>query len=327
MKQRSPIFALLLLTFFASCSRYGRNAGQLEPVTVGMPSLEQNALLYVADHEGFFAEQGLKVMIKEYDSGASSIAGMLRGEADIAEAAEFPFVRAVLEGIEIAVLACNDKFENDYLVARKDRGITELPALAGKRIGVALKTINEFYLGRLLALNGLNLKQVTLVDTRPAEFVEAFASGTVDAIIVWQPYAHKIEKEVGGTVVWPAQSSQAAYGLLVCRSEWVRQHADTVRRLLKSLHEGEDYLLRHPGEAKAIVKERLNYDDSYIAAVWPQHNFVLSLDLTLIIAMKDEAQWLINNNLTQEKAIPDFAATIYLDGLKAVKPEAVSIDH
>ena len=64
MRQRPPIFALLFLAAFASCSRHGGAARQLEPITVGVPPLEQNALLYVAEHEGFFSDQGLKVEIR-----------------------------------------------------------------------------------------------------------------------------------------------------------------------------------------------------------------------------------------------------------------------
>jgi hypothetical protein len=41
--------------------------------------------------------------------------------------------------------------------------------------------------------------------------------------------------------------------------------------------------------------------------------------------LEDEARWMIKNNLTREKQIPDFMNYIYVDGLKAVKPEAVSI--
>jgi hypothetical protein len=40
---------------------------------------------------------------------------------------------------------------------------------------------------------------------------------------------------------------------------------------------------------------------------------------------KDETHWMIKNNLTTEKGIPDFVNYICVDGLKAVKPEAVSI--
>jgi NitT/TauT family transport system substrate-binding protein len=317
---------MLILTALGlwSCSR-GDYSGKVETISIGVPSLEQNALLYVADHQKFFAKNGLNILIRDYDSGVTAINGMLKGEVDIAEAAEFPFVRAVFQKEKLSVIACNDKFENDYIVGRKDRGITRISDLKGKRIGVTLKTINEFYLGRFLELNGMSVKDATLVDIMPTQFVNAIASSEVDAIIAWQPHIHRIQKEVKGVVVWPAQSSQAAYGVLVCSSEWVRQNTDRVRRFLKSLREAEDYLVRHPDEAKAIVRKRLNYDDSYIASVWPGHQFTLSLDQTLIVAMKDEAQWMINSNLTNEKTMPDFMDYIYVDGLKAVKPEAVNI--
>jgi hypothetical protein len=41
--------------------------------------------------------------------------------------------------------------------------------------------------------------------------------------------------------------------------------------------------------------------------------------------MEDEARWMIRNNLTTEKQVPDFLDYIREDGLKAVKPEAVNI--
>jgi NitT/TauT family transport system substrate-binding protein len=59
--------------------------------------------------------------------------------------------------------------------------------------------------------------------------------------------------------------------------------------------------------------------------VWPQYTRSLSLDQPLITAMEDETRWMISNNLTTEKQVPDFLNYIYEDGLKAVKPEAVKI--
>jgi ABC-type nitrate/sulfonate/bicarbonate transport system substrate-binding protein len=318
------LVGLVAVFVFWSCSRLDQS-GKTETLTIGAPPLEQNALLYVADHKGFFIDHGLRVVIKGYDSGVTAIDGMLRGEADIAEAAEFPFVRAILGKEEIRLIACNDKFENDYIVGRKDRGITRVSDLKGKRIGVAIKTINEFYLGRFLTLSGIDLKDVALVDIKPAEFVKAVITGDVDGLITWQPYIYRIQKELSEVVVWPAQSSQPVFGVLVCSRGWLVEHTDTVRRFLKSLRDAEDYLTRHPDKAMGIVQRRLNYDDAYIASVWPQHRFSLSLDQTLIVAMKDEAQWMINNSLTTEKTIPNFVNLIHLDGLKAVKPEAVNV--
>lgn len=307
-----------------SCSR-SDYSGRMETIHIGVPPLEQNALLYVAEHKGFFANNGLLIAIKDYDTGVTAIKGLLNGEVNIAGAAEFPVVRAVFQKEDVRVIACNDKFENDYIVGRRDRGFTKISDLKGKRIGVALKTINEFYLGRFLELNGMNIRDVTLIDLAPVQYLKAFGGGEVDAIIAWQPYVHRLEKQVKGAVVWPGQSSQAAFGVLVCSNGWLAQHADTVKRFFKSLREAEDHLVRHPDEAKTIVQKRLSYEDSYVAHVWPQHRFALSLDQTLVVAMKDEAQWLIDSHLTNEKTIPDFVSHIHTDALKAVKPDSVNI--
>jgi hypothetical protein len=41
--------------------------------------------------------------------------------------------------------------------------------------------------------------------------------------------------------------------------------------------------------------------------------------------MDDEARWMINNNLTCEKTLPDYNAFIYTKGMEEVKPDAVDI--
>jgi NitT/TauT family transport system substrate-binding protein len=96
---------------------------------------------------------------------------------------------------------------------------------------------------------------------------------------------------------------------------------------LNALSEAEGYIEQHPAEAKALLRERYHYDDAYIARIWPEHQFSLSLDQSLIVALEDEARWMIGNNLTPEKQVPDFPEYIYEDGLKAVRPEAVNIIH
>ena len=58
--------------------------------------------------------------------------------------------------------------------------------------------------------------------------------------------------------------------------------------------------------AKAIVQKRLNYTDAYMATVWPQHQYSLTLDQSLLTAMEDEGRWMIKNNLTTEKTITRF---------------------
>ncbi|MGA2107314.1 MAG: ABC transporter substrate-binding protein [Syntrophorhabdales bacterium] len=128
-----------------------------------------------------------------------------------------------------------------------------------------------------------------------------------------------------GTITWQVQSGQPVFGLIVAGNDWLAKHPQTIRRFWKALARAEGFLIRHPDEAKAIVQKRFNYDDAYVAAVWPGYQFSASLDESLILAMEDEARWMINSSVTMEKQVPDFLNYIHEDGLKEVRPDAVSI--
>jgi len=151
-------------------------------------------------------------------------------------------------------------------------------------------------------------------------------NGDVDAIVTRPPYIIPIERRLGANgVIWPAQSSQALYAILVGKNDWITEHPGVVDRLLSALARAEDYLVKHPNEARAIVQKRLNYDDATIASIWPDNQFSLTLDQSLVLALEDEARWMMSNNLTAEKSVPNFLDYMYEDALKAIMPKAVSI--
>jgi ABC-type nitrate/sulfonate/bicarbonate transport system substrate-binding protein len=310
----------------SACSS-GSDPGKLETLTVAMVPTELNALLYVAEAQKLFAANGLLVNLKEsYDSGATAAAGMLNGEADIALAAEFPLVRQVFNKKDIVNFGTIARYENTYIIWRADSGIKTLKDLAGKKVGVTLQTISEFYLGRALELNGLNVKQVTLVDVKAPDAEKAIAGGSVDAVAVWEPWVAQINARLGKEVITqPLQSGQYAYWNLVSTSGWINSHSNLIERLLRSLVQAELYLAGHQDEAKAIVRKRMNFDDAYMDLLWQRYQFGLSLNQTLMIAMEDEARWLIKNNLTPEKQMTEFLKNIREDTLKKLKPDAVNI--
>jgi len=299
-----------------------------ESITVGYSPFEQTALLWIAEDQHFFSRNGLNVTLRKYDTGVGSLDGMLNGEADITVGVtEFPTIGRAFQKERIRTIGTLAKIEQIYLVGRKDRGIENVSDLKGKRVGTTLRTIAHFYLGRFLELHGMNMQDITLVDVKtPAEWVNAVANGDIDAIATAQPYANSAKERLGANaVVWPAQGSQPIFGLIVSTDEWITNHPELVNRFLKSLAQAEEYAIRNPAEAKAIVQKRLNLDAAYMETVWSQNQYSLSLDQSLILTMEDEARWMIKNNLTTEKAVPNFMDYIYVDGLEAIKPESVNI--
>lgn len=300
---------------------------KLEPVVIGVPMmLDSSALVYVADDRGFFSGNGLNATIMVYDAGLYAVDDLLKDKNDFAVATEFVMVDKALKQEKISSVATIAKYQIHYLIGRRDRGIEDYSGLRGKKIGFARDTSGEFYLNRCLALHGVNMTEVTPVDVKPSQYVEAIENGSVDAVLAWDPHVDTIKDRLGtNAVVWPAQSGQLGYWNAIVSSDWATQHPETIVRFLKSIDRAAEYSIYHPAEAKAIVQKRTNYNGTYIETTWRNTQFSLSLDESLITAMEDEGRWMINNNLTSIKKVPDFRDYIYTDGLRDVKPDSVNI--
>jgi NitT/TauT family transport system substrate-binding protein len=322
------LVGILLMTVFSSwsCSP-GSDSGPPESIRLGTVLLEPSVPIFVAQERNFFSKNNLAVVIKYYDVGLNAAKGVVNGEVDLSTpVAEYVLVGRVFDKKNLKAIASIDKVDYAFVVGRKDRGINTIPDLKGKRIGVVRGTILDFQLGRFLDLHGLSIGNVELVNGTLKQSADAIVHGDIDAVMSIPPFIGDVQGRLGdNAVLWPAQNSQPFYSLVLGLNEWITQNPKALKRFLKAMRQAEDYIAQHPDQAKAILKKKLNFTDPEVDRVWSQNQFVLSLDQSLIAAMEDEARWMIKNNLTTAKAIPDFTNYLYLDGLKAVKPEAVNI--
>jgi len=321
------LVVLFVLTFITGSCSPGGYSGPVESITFGTVLLEPSLPLFVAENQDFFLRNGLNVTFKIYDVGLNAATGLVNGEVDMASpVAEYVMVGKIFDHKKIQAIASIDKVDYAFVIGRKDRGIEKVSDLKGKKIGVVRGTILEFQLGRFLELNGVNPADVTLVHGTLPQSASAIVNGDVDAVMSIPPFTTSIQKQLGANAaLWSAQNIQPFYSLVLAGNEWIKQHPKTVERFLRAMKQAEEFIIDHPDEAKDILRKKLNFSDEEIARVWSQNQFSLSLDQSLIIAMEDEARWMINNNLTAEKQVPDFLDYIYMDGLEAVKPEAVNI--
>ena len=255
-----------------------------------------------------------------------AVNALLRGEVDLASTAEFPLVKRAFDQEKISAIASIDKSQVQKFIARIDRGIESASDLKGKKIGVTLGTISHFYLARFLAFNNINLQEVTLVNINPADSLGAITKGDVDAMIIWQPYVDAIENALGdNALTWLVQDTRMTYIIEVAKNDWIAQNPDIVLRFIKALSLAENYLNQNQEQTKLMIQKKLNYTNSYMATTWGANQFSLALDQAFIMAMEDEARWMMENKLTAAKEMPNFLDYIYLDAMEQIRPESVTI--
>jgi NitT/TauT family transport system substrate-binding protein len=296
-------------------------------LTLGVYAGDTSSLVYIAHEQGFFGAHRLNVTLREYNSGKAAYDALLTGDVDVATATEFVYVSNSFAHHNLSIMgsiAITD--EMNKLVARRDHGITAPDDLAGMTIGVTEKSAAEFYLGTFLLFNNLSLHDVTVVDLTPGQIVENLSNGGIDAALTWEPNVYHVQQQLGSdAITWPAQSDQDFYFVLASHDAWIANHAAIAEQLLAALVDAEQYVASHEHEARRYIREYFNNTEAYLDVVWPIQRFRVTLPQALLLAMEQEAGWLIEQGLVSATAIPNYYDDIYQQGLRAVQPDAVTI--
>jgi NitT/TauT family transport system substrate-binding protein len=306
----------------------GQFSGHAEQVRIGVFQGVISSLLYIAEDKRFFEHHGLKAAFTHYDAGTMALKDLFAGKIDIGTATETPFAIGGLEKDDLRIIASVATANNMELIMRKDRGINRASDCKGKRIGLLRGSVAEFFLGAFLSFNGIPLTDVTMINLNPSEMEDALTRGTVDGIIIWQPFAYNIKQKLGDKVVgFPAQGGQDYYWLLVAREPYIRSHSAVIERLLRALLDAQDYAERHTPDAQTIVKRKFGYETTFVLSSWPQNKLGVQLNQDLLTLMEDEARWAMRNKPSPAPKMPNCFNYIYLGGLEKVRPSAVTIIH
>jgi len=286
-----------------------------------------STLDYVAAKQGYFEQEGLVVESSPYLTGKAGLDDLFSGKLDLVYAAEFVGVRYSFEHENLRVIT---QVSNAELVSIFAKEISDPKQLKGKKIGLIRKTGAEYLFGRHILLQGLTMQDVAIVDIpndNVDTIVNLFNKGEIDAVVPIDPNTTVNLKKRMGSVInsWPIQNNWKVFPLVYTTKEFIDANPNLIERYLRSLKRAEEYAQSYPAETKEYLSEVTQYDPEVVGFIFSHHDYSLGLNQQLLVLMEDQAQWLIENKLTNHTEMPDFLRMLYLDGLKKVKPEAVRV--
>lgn len=317
-----------ILAVLAGCENSPpEKAARMQKLAVSFTTQPQCTLLHVARAKGFFVEEGLDIQPQLHTFGKAALQALLDGKAEIATAAETPIMFSILRGEKIYVVAnIEASTSNNAIVARQDAGIKEPQDLKRKRVGVTPGTTSDFFMSSLLTANGMVRGDVVAVDLKPEEMRDALVSGKVDAVSTWNYPLTVISKELGANaaVFYDKDIYTETFNLVV-KQEFARKNPEVIERFLRALTKAEAFTHEHPAEAQAIVSQATRADPELVRSVWNNFGYRLVLDQSLLIMLEDETRWAMKNQLAERAEMPNYLTSIYVNGLLAVKPEAIRL--
>lgn len=290
----------------------------------------QTPLVEIAKLRNFYTDERLDVELRVFPSGIQALEAMFAGECALATVAEPPTVHHSLNRNDFFILASLSQSDNfTRLIARSDRGILTPADLRGRSIAVPKFTTAHYFLDMYLVAHGLTPQDVKQVFLPPQELAAAFRRGEVDAVAHWEPFIQKLAEEFGAKAkVFSVPGMHVTPFLLVGGRDYVRKNPAAVERVLRALVRAERYSKEQPANAKALVARFYNMEKREIDFIWSVRDHRVSLDQSLLFLLENVARWEIGlMPPAQRPALPNYLDFIYLDGLKTVKPEAVTIIH
>ena len=304
---------------------------QIKKVTLGVETSLLPASVWVAENKGYFKEEGLDLTIREFDSGRTALATMLNeGNLDMVTVAQTPVMFNSFDRDDYVIIATMVYSINDVkILARQDRGIKNPSDLKGKTVGITKGSTGHFFLGLFLIHSGLQLSEIETIDIEASELPQALVDGRVDAISTWEPHIWNAKKLLDENAV----RLQPRGGAKIFREDFyfvpnrnfMENNPETLKRFLKAIEKGEEFIQKNKEEAINIVSQRLKLDKELVVSIWDDFEFQLILDQAIIITLEDEARWAIDNNLTDATEVPNYLDYIYFDALEEIKPNAVTI--
>jgi NitT/TauT family transport system substrate-binding protein len=300
-----------------------------EPIRIAMAVTPLSAPFMVAHERGYFAQHGLvQVTLTPYVGGHRALKAMLEGEADIATASDLPTMFHSFVRDDYAVLFTFVTSDYDVkVITRRDTGVHVAADFADKTIGATFGTSSHFFLNSFLVYHQVNPDRVHITHVSPEDMTLSLQNGTVDAVATWEPFAYKTVKALGQNAIvisHPEGIYKETFNALA-QKQFISSHQEVIHRLTQAITVAIDFMRNNEAESQKIVRGFLADQTEFLAAIWKDFVFDIGLHQSLIVTLENEARWAINNGLVGGTQIPNYLRYLYLDGLKAVRPEAISI--
>ncbi|MBN9026864.1 MAG: ABC transporter substrate-binding protein [Rhizobiales bacterium] len=223
-----------------------------------------HAPLVIAKEGGFFEKHGLDVeMIAPADASAPPRL-VAAGQADIAITYQPDLMLQVKEGLPLTRIGTLIETPLNALIALKDGPIKTLADLKGKKVGYSVASLQNAYIGAVLASVGLSEKDVEMVNVN-FNLSTSLMSGQVDAVIDGYRNVELIQLGLEGKpgiAFYLEEHGVPAYDELIYVTRNELRDDPRMVRFLAAVEDATIFLTNHPEEALAMfLKSHKDLDD------------------------------------------------------------------
>jgi NitT/TauT family transport system substrate-binding protein len=276
-----------------------------EPVTLTVmnPPQLSNAALYMADAEGYFADQGLKVEFSELESTVDALPAIIQGDIDVATGSiSASILNAIAQGADVKLVADKGYVDPEGcayigIVANNDvaaaGGFDNPDGIKGSTFVYSRGSISEYLADYVLPVYDLDLDHFERISVPRPAIPEAIGSGEAAFASTGEPWITLIEQAGQGTLIAsPADYiPNFQYAYVWFGPTLLKDNPDAGRRFMVAYLRAVRQFSQGKTERNLeLVSETTGLDQELLeAACWPTFRDDISVNPASVLAYQEWA--------------------------------------
>lgn len=311
MKHKKHLWFLVIgLIMWLSVVVYGYTqtttaASDLETVTIGYQKADP---VDIARQHGELIKKmkakGYQVVFKEFSDGAALMTALKSGAIDYARVGDTPPVTAKAAGTDIALIAAGATKEyGSGILVGKNSQITNLKQLKGKTIAYQKGTAAQYLIIQALKKAGLSTNDVKLVNMDQSSASVAFAKGSVDAWVTWDPYTATAQVNQGAKLLTNGTGLAKNRDFLISTQNYAKTHTALSKLLTTYINDDMTWANNHHTQLIAMLSKTLKLSDAVIQKMVERRTYAMALVKADSSIVDEENQ--IANTFYQEGVVTE----------------------
>lgn len=302
-KKFTYVLTLIIFSMTVLLGGITSTAANINEITIGYFPNITHAPAIVGIEQEIFTEnlQGINIKTKIFPNGSLFMNALNTGQIDIGYVGPGPAINRFLQGAKVKSLA-SASTGGTVLVTRKDLKYNSVEDLKDKVVATAaLGCTHDLLLRQLIKGHDMTTtRRGGTIDHRtqkPATMVGLFATEQLDAAMVSEPWAARMEKKLNNKVVveWdevPWKGNLPAT-LVVTNNKFADNNQELVRNFLKAHLASIEFIKENPNQtAKILQKEiknitRQKLDINVIKRSLKRTNIDSNLDKNVVQELAD----------------------------------------
>ena len=297
MRYRLILF-LLALTLPA-CARQ-RDPADLDVVRIAVHSRIAGSPLHIADEEGFFRDEGIRLEFVETTRSSQALPVLERGDIEaIIGTASVGLYSALAKGAHVRIVADRAYLDPDgcavsAIMGRHDAFPNDSPTasqLRGKRFSISPATTVAYVMDMYLKSVGLSVSDINVVKLSESVEAQALETNALDGMHVSEPYLSQLRGMGHRVLAVTSRFAPGAHTSVLIYGPSMLNRPELAQRFMNAYLRGS----RRYSEGATprnieIISKRLSYDTAMLRNIClPKTRIDGELNLDWLLAFQEWA--------------------------------------